>query len=56
LISWPGFGKWLSEPIGARDYPVAQIGILLIACLLILVNFVVDNLYGLAKTRIRHQR
>ena len=37
-------------------YPVVQNGILLIACLVILVNFVVDVLYGFANPRIRHQR
>ena len=46
----------LLEAIGARDYPVVQNGILLIACLVILVNFVVDVLYGLVNPRIRHQR
>ncbi|MBA1243985.1 MULTISPECIES: ABC transporter permease subunit [Pseudomonas] len=56
IFSWPGVGKWLIEAIGARDYPVVQNGILLIACLIILVNFVVDILYGLANPRIRHQR
>jgi dipeptide transport system permease protein len=56
IFSWPGIGKWLIESIGARDYPVVQNGILLIACLVILVNFVVDILYGLANPRIRHQR
>ena len=56
IFSWPGIGKWLIESIGARDYPVVQNGILLIACLVILVNFVVDILYGLANTRIRAQR
>ena len=56
IFSWPGIGKWLIESIGARDYPVVQNGILLIACLVILTNFVVDILYGLANPRIRHQR
>ena len=56
ISSWPGIGKWLIEAIGARDYPVVQNGILLIACLVILVNFVVDILYGFANPRIRHQR
>jgi dipeptide transport system permease protein len=56
IFSWPGIGKWLIESIGARDYPVVQNGILLIACLVILVNFTVDILYGLANPRIRHQR
>ncbi|UVE18536.1 ABC transporter permease subunit [Pseudomonas sp. LS44] len=56
IFSWPGIGKWLIEAISARDYPVVQNGILLIACLVILVNFVVDMLYGLANPRIRHAR
>ncbi len=56
IFSWPGIGKWLIESIGARDYPVVQNGILLVACLVILVNFIVDILYGLANPRIRHQR
>ncbi|WP_273808700.1 MULTISPECIES: ABC transporter permease subunit [unclassified Pseudomonas] len=54
IFSWPGIGKWLIEAIGARDYPVVQNGILLIATLVILVNFVVDILYGLVNPRIRH--
>ena len=56
IFSWPGIGKWMIESIGARDYPVVQNGILLVACLVILVNFTVDILYGLANPRIRHQR
>ena len=56
IFSWPGIGKWLIEAIGARDYPVVQNGILLIATLVLLVNFVVDILYGLVNPRIRHQR
>jgi dipeptide transport system permease protein len=56
IFAWPGIGKWLIEAIGARDYPVVQNGILLIACLVILVNFIVDILYGLANPRIRYQK
>jgi len=56
LFSWPGIGKWLIEAIGARDYPVVQNGILLIAILVVLVNFAVDILYGLANPRIRHRQ
>lgn len=56
IFSWPGIGKWLIEAIAARDYPVVQNGILLIATLVILVNFLVDLLYGLVNPRIRHQQ
>lgn len=55
IFSWPGIGKWLIEAIGARDYPVVQNGILLVACLVIVVNFAVDILYGLVNPRIRQR-
>ena len=56
IFSWPGVGKWLIDSIGRRDYPVLQTGVLLIACLVILVNLMVDLLYGLVNPRIRHVR
>ena len=56
IFSWPGIGKWLIDGIARRDYPVVQNGILLVASLVILTNFIVDVLYGIANPRIRHQR
>jgi dipeptide transport system permease protein len=56
LFSWPGIGKWLIDAIGRRDYPVVQGGILLIATLVIVVNLVVDLLYGVLNPRIRYTR
>jgi len=56
LFSWPGIGKWLIDAISRRDYPVVQGGILMIATLVIVVNLVVDLLYGLLNPRIRHTR
>jgi len=54
IFSWPGVGKWLIEAIGRRDYPALQGGILLISTLVIIVNVLVDVLYGLINPRIRH--
>ena len=54
IFSWPGVGKWLVESIGRRDYPALQGGIMLISTVVILVNFIVDLLYGLINPRIRH--
>lgn len=56
IFSWPGIGKWLIDAIQRRDYPVVQNGILLVALLVILVNFMVDVLYGIANPRIRHAK
>ena len=49
IFSWPGIGKWLIDAIARRDYPVVQGGILIVATLVILVNLLVDLLYGHAR-------
>jgi len=56
IFSWPGVGKWLIESISRRDYPALQGGIMLIATIVILVNLIVDVLYGLINPRIRHAK
>jgi len=56
IFSWPGVGKWLIESIGRRDYPALQGGIMLISTIVIVVNVVIDLLYGLINPRIRHGR
>ncbi len=56
IFSWPGIGKWLIDSISRRDYPSVQGGILLIATTVILVNLLVDLVYGLVNPRIRHRR
>ena len=55
IFSWPGIGKWLIDSISRRDYPSVQGGILLIATTVIIVNLLVDLVYGLINPRIRHQ-
>jgi dipeptide transport system permease protein len=54
IFSWPGVGKWLIESIGRRDYPALQGGIMLISTMVILVNLVVDLIYGYINPRIRY--
>ncbi len=56
IFSWPGIGTWLIESIQRRDYPVLQGGILLISGMVILINILVDVLYGVLNPRIRHAR
>ena len=53
IFSWPGIGKWMVESIRRRDYPVVQGGLLLIAVVVMIVNLVVDLLYGLINPKIR---
>jgi len=54
IFSWPGIGKWMIDSIFRRDYPSVQGGLLLIALLVMVVNLIVDLLYGLINPRIRH--
>ena len=54
IFSWPGIGKWMVDSVFRRDYPVIQGGLLIIACIIMLVNLMVDLLYGLINPRIRH--
>jgi dipeptide transport system permease protein len=54
IFSWPGIGKWMIDSISRRDYPVVQGGLLLIAAVVMIVNLIVDLLYGLTDPRIRH--
>jgi dipeptide transport system permease protein len=56
IFAWPGIGKWLIDSISRRDYPSVQGGILLIATTIIIVNLLVDLVYGLINPRIRHRR
>jgi len=56
IFSWPGIGKWMVESIFKRDYPIVQGGLLLIALIVMMVNLIVDALYGLINPRIRHVR
>ena len=56
IFSWPGVGKWLIDSISRRDYPALQGGILLISIIVVLINVLVDVLYGVADPRIRHVR
>ncbi len=54
IFSWPGIGKWMVDSIFRRDYPSVQGGLLMIAAIVMIVNLIVDVLYGLINPRIRH--
>jgi dipeptide transport system permease protein len=53
IFSWPGIGKWMVDSIFRRDYPVVQGGLLLVAVMVMVVNLIVDLLYGLINPKIR---
>jgi ABC-type dipeptide/oligopeptide/nickel transport system permease component len=55
VFSWPGIGRLAIQSIYNRDYPVVQSAVLLMACSVIVVNFLVDLAYGWLDPRIRYR-
>jgi ABC-type dipeptide/oligopeptide/nickel transport system permease component len=55
IFSWPGIGRLTAQAIQARDYPLLQGCILVIAFSYVVVNLLTDFIYALADPRIRLQ-
>ncbi|MCV7221487.1 ABC transporter permease [Mycolicibacterium elephantis] len=53
VFAWPGLGRLVYNAVAARDYPVIQGAVLLIAVLFLLINLIVDALYAVVDPRIR---
>jgi peptide/nickel transport system permease protein len=54
VFSWPGLGLQLYDAIGARDLPLVQGGVLLVATVFVFINLFVDVLYAVLDPRIRY--
>ncbi|MBL8164374.1 MAG: ABC transporter permease [Anaerolineae bacterium] len=54
VFDWPGLGQYLVKAAVNFDYPAIQGGTLLIAIVYVLVNLVVDVMYGLLDPRVRY--
>ena len=52
IFAWPGMGRYMIDAIGQRDIYVVQGCILVFAAAIVIVNLVVDLLYGLLDPRI----
>jgi peptide/nickel transport system permease protein len=55
IFSWPGIGRLAVQAIEARDYPLLQGCILLIAVSYVLVNLLTDVVYALVDPRVRFE-
>jgi len=55
IFSWPGIGRLAVQAIGARDYPLLQGCILLIAVSYVFVNLLTDFVYALIDPRVRFE-
>jgi peptide/nickel transport system permease protein len=56
IFALPGIGRLLIGAINTRDFVIVQGVVLFIATAFVLINFVVDMLYGVLDPRIRHGR
>ncbi|MDI3339393.1 MAG: ABC transporter permease [Sphaerobacter sp.] len=54
IFGWPGLSSLLIAGVRARDYPVVQGVVLLIAVLTILINLAIDIAYAVLDPRIRY--
>jgi len=54
VFSWPGVGRLMVDSILARDYPVVQGAVLLLAVLFVTINLVVDIIYAFLDPRISY--
>lgn len=54
IFNWPGLSSLLIAGVRARDYPVVQGVVLLIAVLTVLINLIVDLVYGWLDPRISY--
>ena len=52
VFGWPGLGRMLVTAVAANDYPLAQGAFVLIAVVMVTMNFVADVLYGVLDPRV----
>ena len=55
VFNWPGMGRLLVDAVDMRDYPVIQASVLLFSLEFIVINLVVDVLYGWINPSIRYK-
>ena len=55
VFSWPGVGRLIVQAMEAKDFPVVQAGVMVIATTFVLINLLVDLLYGVLDPRIRRR-
>lgn len=53
IFALPGLGRYIFDAISTRDYPVVQGTVLVFTVIFILVNLLVDIIYGLVDPRIK---
>jgi peptide/nickel transport system permease protein len=52
IFAWPGIGRAIFEAILQRDYPLIQAGVLVLGCIVVVMNLLVDLTYRLLNPRV----
>jgi peptide/nickel transport system permease protein len=53
IFAWPGMGKLIIDSINSLDRPVVVAYLMVIVCMFILINLIVDLLYSALDPRVR---
>lgn len=53
VFAWPGVGRLIFRSISLRDFPLIQVGVLMIAVWFVVINILVDLSYNFLDPRIR---
>ena len=56
IFNWPGVGQLLYDGLSNRDFPMVQGVVLMSGLFIVVLNFVIDGLYGYMDPRIRLSR
>ncbi|AVS67341.1 ABC transporter permease [Paracidovorax avenae] len=56
VFGWPGIGRLLVAAVSARDLSLVQLLVLMLACIMVGANLLVDLLYAVLDPRVRVQR
>ncbi len=54
IFAWPGLGRLMLNAIYAKDIPIVMAGLIVIAIIYVLINFLVDIVYVVLDPRIRY--
>jgi peptide/nickel transport system permease protein/oligopeptide transport system permease protein len=55
IFAWPGVGRLIVSAIYARDYPIVQAGVFVVAVGYTAINLLVDVLYAWLNPRVRFE-
>ena len=54
VFAWPGVGRLAVQALVARDFPVVQLVVIMVAAMVLLANLLADIAYAVADPRIRY--